>query len=60
MGRKYCCVPGCSNTSATLTEEGGKVTLHRLPMAESRSYIKQQWIRHLRNVRANLIVNDNT
>lgn len=60
MGRKYCCMPGCSNTSSTLTPDGKKVTLHRLPMAESKVHIKQQWIRRLRNVRGNLIVNDNT
>lgn len=60
MGPKYCCVPGCSNTSASLMDDGTKVILHRLPMSESRLHIKKQWICRLKNVRANLIVNDNT
>ncbi|KAK3093535.1 hypothetical protein FSP39_016909 [Pinctada imbricata] len=60
MGRKYCCVPGCSNTSSTITPEGVKIVLHRLPMSEKKAKIKQEWIRRLRNVRANLIVNDST
>ena len=60
MGPKYCCVPGCSNTSASINDDGTKVILHRFPMAESKQQIKNQWIKRLRNVRANLIVNDNT
>ena len=59
MGRRYCCVPGCSNTSQTV-KDGTKVILHRLPMSGKKNNIKQQWIRSLRNVRADLIINDNT
>ena len=60
MGRKYCCVPGCSNTSSTITPEGKKSVLHRIPMSEKKAKLRQEWIRRLKNVRANLIVNDST
>ena len=59
MGRRYCCVPGCSNTSKTV-KDGTKVFLHRLPMSGKKKNIKQQWIRRLRNVRTDLIINDHT
>lgn len=48
MGRKYYCVPGFHNISATVTKEGYKIILRQLPMAESRKHIHQQWIQKLR------------
>ena len=55
MGRRYCYVPGCSNMSQTV-KDGTKGNLHRLPMSGQKNNIKQQWIRRLRNVRADLII----
>ncbi|XP_062584812.1 uncharacterized protein LOC134281470 [Saccostrea cucullata] len=60
MGKKYCCVPGCSNTSQTLDEYGNKIILHRFPMSEKKAHIKRLWIQRLRHVRANLVVKDHT
>lgn len=60
-GKKYCCVPGCSKyTSDKLAPDGSKIILRRLPLSEKKSHIKKLWIQRLRNVRANLIVNDHT
>ncbi|XP_071139858.1 uncharacterized protein [Mytilus edulis] len=60
MGKKYCCVPLCHNTSDTVTENGSKVILHRFPMSEKKSHIKRQWITRVNNVRANFVVNDSS
>ena len=60
MGRRYCCVPGCSNTTASITPDGQKVTLHRLPIGPTRNHILPLWIKHLRTVRPDILINDNT
>ncbi|XP_071127340.1 uncharacterized protein [Mytilus edulis] len=59
-GKKYCCVPGCSHTSDKIGPDGTKFILHRIPMSEKKAHIKKLWIQRLKNVRANLIVNDST
>ncbi|CAC5416186.1 unnamed protein product [Mytilus coruscus] len=59
-GKKYCCVPGCSHTSDKIGPDGIKFILHRIPMSEKKAHIKKLWIQRLKNVRANLIVNDST
>ena len=56
---KYCCVPGCGNTSNKIGPDGHEIILHRLPMSEMKAHIKKLWIQRLKNVRANLI-NDHT
>ncbi|XP_071145392.1 uncharacterized protein [Mytilus edulis] len=60
IGKKYCCVPLCHNTSDTVSENGSKVNLHRFPMSEKKSYIKRHWITRVNNVRANFVVNDSS
>ncbi|KAJ8302879.1 hypothetical protein KUTeg_019275 [Tegillarca granosa] len=60
MGKKICLVPGCKNASVSLNEDGNKITLHRFPIGEARKHIRKQWITVLKNVRSNLIVNDNS
>ena len=56
-GHRYCCVPQCHNTTATLLPNDVKVTLHRIPANTER---RRTWIQALRTVRQNLVVNDNT
>jgi len=49
-------VPNCHNTTL-YTSDSDKVMLHRLPVDKQQ---RNGWIRQLQNVRANLIINDNT
>ncbi|XP_063418869.1 uncharacterized protein LOC134701663 [Mytilus trossulus] len=60
MGKRYCCVPGCSNTSDSVDLNGNNIILHRFPMSEKKAHIKRLWIQRLNNVRANLVVKDHT
>lgn len=60
MGKRYCCVPGCSNTSDSVDLNGNKICLHRFPMSDKKKHIKKLWIQRLRHVRANLVVKDHT
>nr|XP_022304109.1 uncharacterized protein LOC111111416 [Crassostrea virginica]XP_022312597.1 uncharacterized protein LOC111117720 [Crassostrea virginica] len=60
MGKKYCCVPLCHNTSDSVDENGNKIIMRRFPIGEKRRTIRAQWIARVKTVRANLKVNDNT
>jgi hypothetical protein len=60
MGKLYCCVPGCHSTSLTVTSEGAKVIMRRIPMGEARKAVRRQWIAVLKTVRANLFVKKGT
>jgi hypothetical protein len=59
-GRKYCCVPLCSNHTGKVMDTGEVITLHRIPQADNRKSLRKEWIKRLKNVRQNLIINDNT
>ena len=56
MLKRYCCVPGCSNTSDSVDLNGNNIFLHRFPMSDKKKHIKKLWIQRLRHVRANLVV----
>lgn len=60
MGKRYCCVPGCSNTSDSVYLNGNNIFLHRFPMSDKKKHIKKLWIQRLKQVRANLVVKDHT
>ncbi|XP_069134925.1 uncharacterized protein [Argopecten irradians] len=59
MGKKYCCIPGCSNTSDTI-QNGSKVIMRRFPMSEKKTHIRRLWISRVNNVRSDFSLNDNT
>lgn len=60
MGKKYCCIPWCHNTSDTVLPDGTKIILHRFPMSEKKTHIRRLWISKIKNVRANLNVKDHS
>ena len=60
MGKKYCCVPLCSNTSATILQDGTKVKLHRVPGSKDKNEVRKAWVLRLKTVRANLNVTEET
>lgn len=60
MGKKYCCIPLCHNTSDSILEDGSKVILHRFPMSQKKTQIKRQWISKVKTVRANFVLSDSS
>lgn len=60
MGKKYCCIPLCHNTSDSILEDGSKVFLHRFPVSQKKAQIKRQWISKVKIVRANFVFSDSS
>lgn len=59
MGKKYCSVPLCSNTSSTILNDV-KVTLHRIPSEKKSPELRKQWITYLKNIRQSIAISDST